>query len=55
MAKAWAKALSPKFRAGLAGLSNPYGNGNAVGRILAVLGGVELGPRLITKKFNDVG
>lgn len=53
VAKAWAKALSPEFRAGLAGLSNPYGNGDAVGRILAVLGGVELGPRLITKKFND--
>lgn len=53
VAEAWARALSPAFRAGLAELANPYGDGHAVERILAVLGGVELGPRLITKKFND--
>ena len=55
VAEAWTKALSPEFRAGLADLSNPYGDGHAVERILAVLGGAELGPRLIIKKFNDVG
>jgi len=53
VAAAWTKALSPEFRAGLADLSNPYGDGHAVERILAVLGGIDLGPRLITKRFND--
>lgn len=55
VALAWTRALSPAFRAGLADLANPYGDGHAVERILTVLGEVELGPRLITKRFNDLG
>jgi UDP-hydrolysing UDP-N-acetyl-D-glucosamine 2-epimerase len=31
------QALSPSFRAGLAGMTNPYGDGHAAGRIVQVL------------------
>lgn len=48
-------ALEPSFRRGLAGLRNPYGDGNAAPRIKHVLHDVELGPRLVRKKFVDRG
>ncbi|HZT52547.1 MAG TPA: UDP-N-acetylglucosamine 2-epimerase [Stellaceae bacterium] len=44
-----ARALDPRFRAGLAGLVNPYGDGNAAPRIHAVLRTVPLDERLINK------
>ena len=48
------RALSPDFRPPLAGLRNPYGDGHAAPRIVSVLARVELGPRLITKRFVDL-
>lgn len=48
------KALTPEFRRSLAGLTNPYGAGHAAPRIASVLAEVELGPRLITKRFVDL-
>ena len=49
------RALSPEFRDGLRGLENPYGDGRAAERIVATLRDVELGPRLIVKRFQDLG
>ena len=48
------RALAPGFRAGLRGLVNPYGDGNAAPRIARVLREVELGPRLARKRFVDL-
>lgn len=47
------KALDPAFRATLAGLTNPYGDGHASERITARLKEVDLGPALLLKKFAD--
>lgn len=47
------RALDPGFRAGLAGSSNPYGDGQAAPRVVRVLREVELGPRLVQKRFAD--
>jgi UDP-N-acetylglucosamine 2-epimerase len=47
------RALDPTFRATLAGLANPYGDGHAAPRIAEVLADVELGPRLLRKQFVD--
>lgn len=47
------RALSPEFRASLAALENPYGDGAASDRILERLKGVELGPRLLVKRFHE--
>lgn len=44
------EARSPEFRASLAGMSNPYGDGHAAERIVAVLTSVELGPALLIKR-----
>ena len=49
-----ARALDPAFRRGLAGLENPYGDGQASPRIVKALRDVELGSRLITKRFVDL-
>jgi UDP-N-acetylglucosamine 2-epimerase len=49
------RALDPGFRRGLAGLVNPYGDGHAAPRIARVLREVELGPRLVRKRFADAG
>jgi UDP-hydrolysing UDP-N-acetyl-D-glucosamine 2-epimerase len=49
-----ARALDLAFRRGLVGLRNPYGDGHAAPRIIAVLRTVELGPRLIRKRFIDL-
>ena len=48
-----ARALAPAFRRGLAGMRNPYGDGAAAPRIAEVLRKVELGPRLVRKRFVD--
>jgi UDP-hydrolysing UDP-N-acetyl-D-glucosamine 2-epimerase len=48
------RALSAEFRPTLADLRNPYGDGHAAPRIVGVLTRVELGPRLITKRFVDL-
>jgi UDP-N-acetylglucosamine 2-epimerase (non-hydrolysing)/GDP/UDP-N,N'-diacetylbacillosamine 2-epimerase (hydrolysing) len=48
------RALTPGFRESLRGLVNPYGDGHAAPRIAQVLGSVELGPRLIRKRFVDL-
>ena len=48
------KALSPGFRESLRGLENPYGDGEAAERIVETLRTVELGPRLIVKRFQDL-
>jgi UDP-N-acetylglucosamine 2-epimerase len=55
IAAAIGRALDPAFRAGLAGLVNPYGDGHAAPRIARVLREVELGPRLVRKRFADRG
>lgn len=47
------EALDPAFRLSLAGLVNPYGDGHAAERIVEVLRSVELGPRLVAKRFYD--
>jgi UDP-hydrolysing UDP-N-acetyl-D-glucosamine 2-epimerase len=49
------RAVSPEFRASLAGLENPYGDGRAAERIVDVLKRVELGPKLLQKRFVDAG
>lgn len=48
-----ARATSPEFRAGLAGVANPYGDGGAARRIVDVLKSVALDRKLITKRFVD--
>jgi UDP-hydrolysing UDP-N-acetyl-D-glucosamine 2-epimerase len=47
------RALDPAFRQSLAGLVNPFGDGHAGPRIARVLAEVELGPRLLQKRFVD--
>lgn len=47
------RALDPGFRASLAGLVNPYGDGRAAARIAEVLRSVPLTPALIQKRFED--
>jgi len=53
IAKGMEQALDPGFRAGLAGLINPYGDGNAAERIVDVLKTTPLDSRLIAKRFHD--
>ena len=48
------RALSDEFRAGLAKLVNPYGDGNASPRIADVLTSVPLDARLMVKRFHDL-
>ena len=44
------RALHPAFRQSLAGMENPYGDGQASERIATVLGSVPLGEKLLTKQ-----
>lgn len=44
------RALAPGFRAALAGMANPYGDGRAAERIAAVLAELPLGEALLTKR-----
>ncbi len=48
------QALSPGFRAGLRGMSNPYGDGHAAERIVGRLRDVPLDEQLIHKTFVDL-
>jgi UDP-N-acetylglucosamine 2-epimerase (non-hydrolysing)/GDP/UDP-N,N'-diacetylbacillosamine 2-epimerase (hydrolysing) len=48
------RAVAPAFRAGLRDLVNPYGQGQAAPKIVAALKQVELGDRLLRKRFCDV-
>ena len=48
------RAISDKFRSGLKGLVNPYGDGHAAERIVRRLKEVELNDRLIRKTFQDI-
>ena len=47
------RALDPAFRRALAGMPNLYGDGRAAPRIARVLREVELGARLVRKRFVD--
>ena len=47
-------AESDRFRATLADLSNPYGNGHACERIVDVVRSVPLDRRLLVKRFRDL-
>jgi UDP-hydrolysing UDP-N-acetyl-D-glucosamine 2-epimerase len=47
------RALEPAFRAQLAGVPNPYGDGFAAPRIVRVLREVSLERRLVRKRFVD--
>jgi UDP-hydrolysing UDP-N-acetyl-D-glucosamine 2-epimerase len=48
------KALSSEFRAGLAHLTNLYGDGHAAERIVEVLRTVQIDDRLLIKRFYEV-
>lgn len=48
------RATDSAFRAGLRGLRNPYGDGNASARIAATLRDLPLDDRLLRKKFIDL-
>lgn len=48
------RVRSDDFRAGLASVENPYGDGNAAERIADVLATVPLDDRLLSKRFHDV-
>lgn len=54
VARAWEKALDQAFRRKLSGLTNPYGDGHAVERILGRLKTVDLDRRLVAKAFHDL-
>lgn len=45
------RALTPEFRRSLAGMVNPYGDGHAAERIVAVLRDISFGPSLLQKRF----
>ena len=47
------RAIDGEFHAGLQGLTNPYGDGQAAGRITTVLASIGLDQRLIQKRFID--
>lgn len=51
--KAIKQALSPEFRKALAGMKNPYGEGNASERIVEKLNTIPLNENLVKKKFNE--
>lgn len=54
VAAALRRALDPAFRASLAGMENPYGDGRAAERIVARVTEVPLDRRLIVKRFHDL-
>ena len=47
------RAVSVEFRASLAGMENPYGDGFASDRIVDVLANVTLGQDLLMKKSRN--
>jgi UDP-N-acetylglucosamine 2-epimerase (non-hydrolysing)/GDP/UDP-N,N'-diacetylbacillosamine 2-epimerase (hydrolysing) len=48
------RALSSKFKNSLSGLESPYGKGDSSSKIVAKLKEINLGERLIKKKFCDI-
>ena len=48
------KAIKPEFKASLAGMENPYGNGYAAVKIVQQLKSMEIGQKLIMKVFYDL-
>lgn len=54
IAAAIARAIAPAFRQSLIGRPNPYGDGQACGRILELLKSVALDARLLKKRFCDL-
>lgn len=48
------KAISTEFRESFKGLRNPYGDGHAAGRVVQTLAEVEISPRLIWKRFQEI-
>lgn len=48
------RALSPMFRAGLRGMTNPYGDGRAAERIVERVANVEVDRELLIKRFGSV-
>jgi UDP-hydrolysing UDP-N-acetyl-D-glucosamine 2-epimerase len=48
------RALAPAFRASLADLQNPYGDGHASERIAATLASIPLDRAFMTKRFHDL-
>jgi len=48
------RAMQPEFRAELADLVNPYGDGQASKRIVETLRAVELNDKLLMKHFHDM-
>jgi len=54
IAAAVRRVTDPAFRASLATLKNPYGDGHAAERIVPRLLDVELGPAFLTKRFVDL-
>jgi len=48
------RALDPAFRAGLAGVPNPYGDGSAAVCIVDRLAAENLGEALLLKRFHDL-
>ena len=47
------RAIDSDFRASLATLQNPYGDGNAAAKIVSTLASVEINQRLLMKRFQD--
>jgi UDP-N-acetylglucosamine 2-epimerase (non-hydrolysing)/GDP/UDP-N,N'-diacetylbacillosamine 2-epimerase (hydrolysing) len=47
-------ARSETFRRSLQGMENPYGDGRAAGRIVAVLASVPLGEELLIKRAHPL-
>lgn len=52
--RAIATALDPAFRLGLRDIVNPYGDGHATPKIIAVLRDAPLGETLVKKRFYDL-
>jgi UDP-hydrolysing UDP-N-acetyl-D-glucosamine 2-epimerase len=48
------RALSPAFRRSLDDVANPYGEGRAAPCIVERLAEIELGPRVLKKRFQDL-
>ena len=49
------KALDPAFKGSLRGMTNPFGDGHASGRIADILDEAKLGEELLKKRFYDIG
>ena len=47
------RAVDPSFRESLAGLRNPYGDGDAAEKIVNTLASIEINQKLVTKRFQD--